>query len=94
MARFYSQTMTNKQEQIPPPAFTLAMFLRSLLFGGIFGLTLLFLGAPLWVFYVGQVSMAPWILWELLHLEAKEKREQATKAPGRTQSRRKSRSVA
>ncbi len=86
--------MTKKQQQIPPPTFTLAMFLRSLLFGGAFGLTLLFLGAPLWVFYVGQVSMAPWILWELLHLEARERREQAMKAPEGTQPRRKSGSVA
>jgi hypothetical protein len=86
--------MTKNQQPIPPPAFTLAMFLRSLLFGGAFGLTLLFMGAPLWVFYVGQISMAPWILWELLHLDAKEKREQEAKATEASRQRETSRSVA
>jgi hypothetical protein len=86
--------MTKNQHPIPPPAFTLAMFLRSLLFGGAFGLTLLFMGAPLWVFYVGQISMAPWILWELLHLDAKEKREQEAKVTEASRRRETSRSVA
>jgi hypothetical protein len=62
--------------------------------GGAFGLTLLFMGAPLWVFYVGQISMAPWIFWELLHLDAKEKREQEAKATEASRQRETSRSVA
>ena len=93
MPSSYPQTMT-KNEQPIPPAFTLAMFLRSLLFGGFLGLTLFLLNAPLWVFYPAQITMAPWIFWELLHLDAKERREQAMDAPETTQSRQKSQRVA
>jgi hypothetical protein len=73
-----------KDKAHKPPAFTLAMFLRALLFGGLMGLALLLLGAPLWTFYVGQISMAPLIFWELLHLDAKERRETEDEAPARS----------
>lgn len=70
-----------KNEQRIPPAFTLAMFLRSLLAGAVIGLPLFLLRAPLWVFYVAPISMAPWIVWELLRLDTKEGRDQEEKAP-------------
>ena len=54
--------MTKKEEQ-KPPAFTLAMFLRSLLVGAVIALPLAFLNAPLWAFYVvPSITMAPWLV--------------------------------
>lgn len=85
--------MTKKEQPIPP-AFTLAMFLRSLLFGGVTGLTLFLLSAPLWVFYVAPITMAPWIFWELLRIDRKEREEQKTKAAEASQPRDTSQSVA
>lgn len=70
-----------KNAQRVPPAFTLAMFLRSLLAGVVIGLPLFLLRAPLWVFYVAPITMAPWIIWELLRLDAQERREQQAKTP-------------
>jgi hypothetical protein len=93
MPAFYSQAMTENERQ-SPPAFTLAMFLRSLLFGGVMGLTLLLLNAPLWAFYPAQISMAPWIFWELLHLDSKEERKHEGHATGASRQRGTSRSVA
>jgi hypothetical protein len=89
----YPQTMTEKEQPIPP-AFTLAMFLRSLLFGGAMGLTLFLLSAPLWVFYVAPISMAPWIVWELLRLDRKEREEQETNTAEASRPRETPRSVA
>jgi hypothetical protein len=85
--------MTKNEEQIPP-AFTLAMFLRSLLFGGVMGLTLFLLSASLWMFYVAQISMAPWIVWELLRLDRKEREEKKTNTAEASRPRETSRSVA
>jgi hypothetical protein len=85
--------MTKNEQQIPP-AFTLAMFLRSLLFGGVMGLILFLLSAPHWLFYVAQISMAPWIVWELLRLDRKEREEQETSTAEASRPRETSRSLA
>jgi hypothetical protein len=66
---------------------TLAMFLRSLLFGGVMGLTLFLLSAPLWVFYVAPISIGPWIVWELLRLGGTEGRSKEKEAPEEIRSR-------
>jgi hypothetical protein len=84
----------NKNEQQIPPAFTLAMFLRSLLFGGVVGLTLFLLSAPLWVFYVAPISMGPWIVWELLRLDSQEHRDEDAKTPEPSRAQGSSRTVA
>jgi hypothetical protein len=84
----------NKNEQQIPPAFTLAMFLRSLLFGGVVGLTLFLLSAPLWVFYVAPISMGPWIVWELLRLDGAEDRSEEKKSPRESRTRAAPRGVA
>jgi hypothetical protein len=84
----------NKNEQQLPPAFTLAMFLRSLLFGGVMGLTLFLLSAPLWVFYVAPISMGPWIVWELLRLDGAEDRSEEKKSPEQSRTRATPRGVA
>ena len=86
--------MTKKEEQ-KPPAFTLAMFLRSLLVGAVIALPLAFLNAPLWAFYVvPSITMAPWLVWELLHLEIKERKDREAKAPEGPRPRDAPRSVA
>jgi hypothetical protein len=84
----------NKNEQQIPPAFTLAMFLRSLLFGGVVGLTLFLLSAPLWVFYVAPISMGPWIVWELLRLDGAEDRSEEKKSSEESRPRATPRGVA
>jgi len=58
------------------------------------GLILLLLNAPLWVFYPAQISMAPWIFWELRRLDARESRDQETEAPEASRPREPSRGVA
>jgi hypothetical protein len=83
-----------KNEQRIPPAFTRGMFLRSQLFGGATALTLFLLSAPLWVFYVVPIVMAPWIVWELLRLDRAEDGSKQTKEPEESRPRRTSRSVA
>jgi hypothetical protein len=85
--------MTKKEQPIPP-AFTLAMFLRSLLAGAVIGLPLFLLSAPLWVFYVAPIAMSPWIVWELLRLDRKEREEQKTNTAEASRPRETPRSVA
>jgi hypothetical protein len=84
-----------ENEQPLPPAFTLAMLLRSLLFGGVVGLTLFLLNSPLWAFYVvPPIPMAPWIIWELLRLDSQPHRGEKAKASEQSRSPGKLRNVA
>jgi hypothetical protein len=86
--------MTKNEGRIPP-AFTRGMLLRSLLVGALIGLPLFFVRAPLWAFYVvPPIPMAPYIAWELLHLDTPGRRDPAAEAPERPRSRQASRSVA
>jgi hypothetical protein len=71
-----------KNDDRKPPLLTRGMLLRSFLLGSLIGLPLFFLKAPLWAFYVAPpIPMAPWIFWELLHLESQEKTKRGRKAP-------------
>jgi len=52
------------------------------LIGAVTALPLAFLNAPLWAFYVvPSFTMAPWLVWELLHLEFKEMKQREAEAP-------------
>jgi hypothetical protein len=54
------------------------MFLRAACLGLILGLTLLFLDAPLWVFYVAPLVLMPWLFWELPRLDRITKKDPDT----------------
>jgi len=62
--------MHSRKAQIP--AFDGRAVLSAALFGSVLGLLLTALDAPLWVFYVAPISMAPLLVFELRRLDAIE----------------------
>ena len=51
--------------------------------GGVEGLVMYLLHAPLWAFYVAPVLMGPFLIWELLRLDAEYQRNEAAPFEGR-----------
>jgi hypothetical protein len=63
----------------PYPIPSLGFFLFMVLFGGAEGLGINLLQAPFWTFYVAPFLMAPFLVWELLRLDAEHRRDERAK---------------
>jgi hypothetical protein len=66
----------------PYPIPSRGFFLFLALFGGAEGQGINLLHAPFWTFYVAPFLMAPFLVWELLRLDAEYCRNEKAKSAG------------
>jgi hypothetical protein len=60
-----------RSERNPYPSPSPVFFIFMVLLGGAEGLVLYLLRAPLWSFYAAPVLMCPFLVWELVRLDAR-----------------------
>jgi hypothetical protein len=91
-ASYSRRTMRAGRNPYPIPSR--GFFLFMVIFGGAEGLGINLLHAPFWTFYVAPFLMAPFLVWELLRLDAEHRRNEKAKSAGPSRPRESSQRVA